>query len=163
MCISKTSSEKFDFRTSRICKKITKILKTKLFFDTLFLFFETREIWKNGTFCWFLVFPHIKVTYEKISIFLCFFNRFWKSWTQISQNWSYLCTYIEIKFQKSTKNPIFLMIFGSEKSNLKKSLTGGTWNWLVWTHFWIPYDIWVLKIGVCTQEATLNVFQALRT
>ena len=90
---------------------------------------------------------------------MCFFNRSWKSWTQIFQNWSYLCTYIEIKFQKSTKRPFFLTILGTKKSNLKKSLAGGTGNWLVWTHFWIPYDIWVLKMGVCTQEATLNVFR----
>ena len=55
------------------------------------------------------------------------------------------------------------MIFGTEKSNLKKSLTGGVGNWLVWTHFWIPYAILVLKMGVCTQEATSNEFQALRT
>ena len=33
--------------------------------------------------------------------------------------------YIDIKIQKSTKCPIFLMIFGSKKSNLKKLLTGG--------------------------------------
>ena len=57
----------------------------------------------------------------------------------------------------------FLTIFGTEKSNLKKSLTGGVGNWLIWTHFWISYEILVLKMGVCTQVVTLNDFQALRT
>ena len=41
----------------------------------------------------------------------------------------------------------FLKIFGTEKSNLQKSLTGGVGNWFVWTHFWIPYAILVLKRG----------------
>ena len=115
---------------------------------------------KKSHFFRFVVFQKIKVPQKIIqfSIFLWFFNKFWKSWNQIFQNWSYLCT---LQLQKSTKRPIFLTIFGTKKSNLKKSLAGGTRNWLVWTHFWIPYDIWVLKMGVCTQEATVNVFQSL--
>ena len=55
------------------------------------------------------------------------------------------------------------MIFGAESSFLKKSLIGGVDNWLVGTHFWFPYEILVLKMGVCTQVVTFNDFQALRT
>ena len=53
--ISKTSSEKFDCRTSRICWKITKILKNVQKIHALLFVFETPDNGKNRTFCWFLV------------------------------------------------------------------------------------------------------------
>ena len=61
MCKSKTSSEKFGFRTSRICWKITKNLKTKLFFHMLLFVFETSGIRENRTFCQFFIFLSIYV------------------------------------------------------------------------------------------------------
>ena len=134
-------------------------MKTKLFFDMLLLFFETREIWKAGIFG---VSTHKSNIWKNINIFV-FFQQILEV---LNSNFSELVLLMHIywdKISKINKTSIFLTIFGTKKSNLKKSLAGGTGNWLVWTHFWIPYDIWVLKIGVCTQEATLNDFQALRT
>ena len=43
-------------------------------------------------------------------------------------NWSNLSIYIAIKIQKSTKRPIFLMIFGVENRFLKKTLLGSDDN-----------------------------------
>ena len=45
------SSEKFDCRTSRICWKITKVLKNVIFVYALLLFLETPDIERNWTFC----------------------------------------------------------------------------------------------------------------
>ena len=137
-------------------------MKTKLFFHALLLFFETPEIGKNGTFCWFSNFCANICAWKNDLVFYIF-NRSWKSCNQIFQNWSYLCTYIGTKIGKSTKSPILFTIYGAKNSFLKKSLIGGNGNWLFWTHFWIPYAILVLKMGICTQEVTSNDFQTLRT
>ena len=139
-------------------------MKTKLFLDTLLLFF-----WKHNKFGKFLlifgVSTHISNIW-KINLIFNIFVFFQQILEVLNSNFSELVLLMHIywdKISKINKTSIFLTIFGTKKSNLKKSLAGGTGNWLVWTHFWIPYDIWVLKIGVCTQEVTLNVFQALRT
>ena len=39
-------------------------------------------------------------------------------------NWSYLSIYIDIKIQKSTKCPIFSMIFCAENQFFEKIITG---------------------------------------
>ena len=49
MCISKTSSKKFDLKNSRIFWKIAKILKNKLFFTCYFLFLKHKV---SGTLNW---------------------------------------------------------------------------------------------------------------
>ena len=139
-------------------------MKTKLFLDTLLLFF-----WKHKKFGKILlifgVSTHISNIW-KINLIFNIFVFFQQILEVLNSNFSELVLLMHIywdKISKVNKMSIVLTIFGTKKSNLKKSLAGGTGNWLVWTHFWIPYDIWVLKMGVCTQEATLNVFQALRT
>ena len=75
MCIIKTSSEKIDFGTSRICSKIQKILKTKLFFHALLL--KHLKSGKMGPFIDFPIFVPIYV-HKK--------DQFWKIWFQDFQN-----------------------------------------------------------------------------
>ena len=139
-------------------------MKTKLFLDTLLLFFRKHK--KYGKILLiFCVSTHISNIW-KINLVFNIFVFFQRILEVLNSNFSELVLLMHMywdKISKINKTSMFLTILGTKKSNLKKSLAGGTRNWLVWTHFWIPYDIWVSKMGVCTQEATLNVFQALRT
>ena len=65
----------------------------------------------------------------QFSIFLWFFNKFWKSWNQIFQNWSYLCTYIGIKSQKINKTSNFFDDFFAPKRVFWKN------------HYWVASEI----------------------
>ena len=165
MCISKTSCKKNDFRTSRICWKITNILKTDFFF-TCYLFFMKHKV--SGTLNWLNRHGYrYRITQGLLSLRVFnIFIIFQQILNVLKSNFTELVLLMHVywdKISKINKTSMFLTILGTKKSNLKKSLSWGTGNWLVWSYFWIPYEILVLKMGVCTQEVTLNVFQALRT
>ena len=57
---------------------------------------------------------------------------------------------------------LFMHMYWDTIAKIKKTsnLFDNFWYQRKWFEiFWILYDIWVLKMGVCTQEATFNVFQ----
>ena len=93
----------FEFLCQYICI-IRPVLK-----DLIAELLESVEILKK---CW------------KIFNILLIFQLILKLLQLFFLNWSYLCIYIDIKIQKSTKHPVFLMIFCAENQFFEKIITG---------------------------------------
>ena len=124
------------------------------------------KINKRSYFSRFVVFQTIKVTHEKNNVVFNIFVIYQQILEVLKSNFSELVLLVHIywdKISKINKMSNFFDNFWHQKSNLKKSLPWGTGNWLIWTHIRIPYEILVLKMGVCTQVVPLIDFQALRT
>ena len=126
----------------------------KIFFFFCFIFYENQSkfVWKNGwveilRFSLVsrkflavrnmtlysvipikqLIFKNKKSHVKKLKRFQHFVNISTDSKSSVNNfflNWSYLCIYIDIKIQKSTKHPIFLMIFCAENVFFEKIITG---------------------------------------
>ena len=111
MCISKTSSEKFVFRTFRICRKIIKILKTLSDSKPWVILYLYPYLFSqySVTLFTFCVVPIVKTIHNFITLGNCSpVNRYFKQLAFINKifriQWTIFCPCLQIRSRLLSKS-----------------------------------------------------------